>query len=119
MSEIGRLAIVLGFLVALWGIGASVVGGLRRNQGLIASGMHAAYAFSALTGIAVLALLQLLLARDFNVEYVASYSSSTLPLQYVVIGLGYSSTNNPVPQPAQDLWIDDVIVSATAVGCAD
>ncbi|MBM4265659.1 MAG: heme lyase CcmF/NrfE family subunit [Deltaproteobacteria bacterium] len=87
MGEIGRLAIVLGFLVALWGIGASVVGGLRRNQGLIASGMHAAYAFSALTGIAVLALLQLLLARDFNVEYVASYSSSTLPLQYTIAAL--------------------------------
>ena len=45
--------------------------------------------------------------------------STTLPVQYVVIGLGYSSTNNPVPQPAQDLWIDDVIVSGTAVTCAD
>jgi len=45
--------------------------------------------------------------------------SSTQPLQYVVIGLGYSSTNNPVAQPAQDLWIDDVIVSGTAVTCSD
>jgi hypothetical protein len=45
--------------------------------------------------------------------------SSTQPIQYVVLGMGYSSTNTPVPQPAQDLWIDDVIVSATAVGCAD
>lgn len=87
MSEIGRLAIVLGFIVALWGTAASILGALRRDKALIASGTHAAYAFSALTGIAVLALLQLLLARDFNVEYVASYSSSTLPLWYTIAAL--------------------------------
>ncbi len=87
MSEIGRLAIVLGFIVAIWGSAASILGGLRRDKALVASGTHAAYAFSALTGIAVLALLQLLLTRDFNVEYVASYSSSTLPLWYTIAAL--------------------------------
>lgn len=87
MSEIGRLAIVLGFIVAIWGSAASILGALRRDKRLVASGTHAAYAFSALTGIAVLALLQLLLARDFNVEYVASYSSSTLPLWYTIAAL--------------------------------
>lgn len=87
MSEIGRLAIVLGFIVAIWGAAASLLGALRRDKGLVVSGTHAAYAFSALTGIAVLALLQLLLARDFNVEYVASYSSSTLPLWYTIAAL--------------------------------
>jgi len=87
MSEIGRLAIILGFLVALWGIAASVLGAVRRDARLIDSGKHAAYAFSALTGIAVLALLYLLLTRDFNVEYVASYSSSTLPIWYTISAL--------------------------------
>ena len=87
MSEIGRLAVVLGFLVALWGVAASVLGALRRDERLIASGKHAAYAFSALTGIAVAALLTLLLRHDFNVEYVASYSSSTLPIWYTISAL--------------------------------
>jgi cytochrome c-type biogenesis protein CcmF len=87
MSEIGRLAIVLGFLVALWGIAASVLGALRRDRRLVDSGKHAAFAFSALTGIAVAALLTLLLRRDFNVEYVAAYSSSTLPFWYTVAAL--------------------------------
>lgn len=87
MSEIGRLAVVLGFIVAIWGAAASLLGALRRDKSLVTSGTHAAYAFSALTGIAVLALLQLLLARDFNVEYVASYSSSTLPLWYTIAAL--------------------------------
>ncbi|MFM7140654.1 MAG: heme lyase CcmF/NrfE family subunit [Alphaproteobacteria bacterium] len=87
MSEIGRLAIVLGFVVALWGIAASVLGALRRDRDLVASGSHAAYAFSALVGIAVLALLYLLLTHDFNVEYVASYSSTTLPTWYTIAAL--------------------------------
>ena len=73
MSELGRLAIVLGFIVAIWGSAASILGGFRRDRALVVSGTHAAYAFSALVGLAVFALLQLLLARDFNVEYVASY----------------------------------------------
>ena len=34
--------------------------------------------------VASIALLHALLTRDFNVEYVASYSSSTLPLHYTV-----------------------------------
>ena len=87
MSEIGRLAIVLGFVVALWGVLASVLGALRRDERLIASGKHAAFAFSALTGIAVAALLTLLLRHDFNVEYVASYSSSSLPVWYTIAAL--------------------------------
>jgi len=49
----------------------------------------------------------------------AKTDSTANPMQVVVFGLGYSSTNVPVPQPAQDLWIDDVIVSATAVTCDD
>ena len=53
MSDIGRLAIVLGFIVAIWGIVASVAGALRRDDDLVASGSHAAYAFSGLVGIAV------------------------------------------------------------------
>src|SRR5262249_30150226 len=87
MSEIGRLAIVFGWLTALWGVVASLGGALRRDRGLVASGTHAAYAFSALTAIAVAALLDALLTRDFNIEYVAAYSSTTLPTWYTIAAL--------------------------------
>ena len=87
MSDIGRLAIVLGFIVAIGGIVASVAGALRRDDDLVASGSHAAYAFSGLVGIAVAALLYLLLTHDFNVEYVSAYSSSTLPVWYTIAAL--------------------------------
>ncbi|HSD89566.1 MAG TPA: hypothetical protein VLB44_18675 [Kofleriaceae bacterium] len=35
------------------------------------------------------------------------------------IGIGFASSNNPVAQPAFDLWIDDVIVHSSAVTCAE
>lgn len=35
------------------------------------------------------------------------------------IGIGISSTNNPLAQPAFDLWIDDVIVHTSAVTCTE
>lgn len=60
------------------------------------------------------------LSGDVTVALTGSKTdSATMPMQYVVIGLGYSSTNVSSAQPAQDLWIDDVIVSASAVTCAD
>ncbi len=87
MSEIGRLAVVLAFLVALWGVLASLIGAIGRRREWVASGRHAAYAFSGLTVLATAALLDLLLVHDFNVEYVAAYSSSTLPLGYTIAAL--------------------------------
>jgi cytochrome c-type biogenesis protein CcmF len=87
MSEIGRLAIVLGFIAAVWGVLASLVGGVLHNPQVIRSGRNAAWVFTALVTIATGCLLQLLLAHDFNVEYVASYSSSTLPVNYTFAAL--------------------------------
>ena len=87
MTEIGRLAIVLGFIVAIWGVVASIVGGLKHSESWTRSGRNAGWAFTGLTTVATGCLLQLLFARDFNVEYVASYSSSTLPLWYTFAAL--------------------------------
>jgi hypothetical protein len=39
------------------------------------------------------------------------------PLQYITIGLGFAGTNVVVPQPALDLWIDDVIIDDAPVTC--
>ena len=87
MTEIGRLAIVLGFIVAIWGVVASIIGGLKHSESWTRSGRNAGWAFTGLTTVATGCLLQLLFARDFNVEYVASYSSSTLPLWYTFAAL--------------------------------
>jgi cytochrome c-type biogenesis protein CcmF len=87
MAALGRLAVCLALLCALFAVGASVVGAARRRRDLIATGANAAYAVFGLVAIAVAILLRALLVHDFSLEYVAAYSSSTLPVQYTVAAL--------------------------------
>src|SRR5947209_1746141 len=87
MPEVGRLAVCLALLFAAYGVLAGVAGGLRRRAPLVRSAEHAAYAVFGLVVIATAILLRALLAHDFSLEYVAAYSSSTLPVQYTVAAL--------------------------------
>ena len=87
MPELGRLAICLALLFAAYATGVSIVGAIRRRRHLVRSGAHAAYAVFALVVVAVAILLRALLTHDFSLEYVAAYSSSTLPVQYTVAAL--------------------------------
>src|SRR5512139_4066362 len=87
MTEIGALALVLALGLCGYGIGVSLIGAHRRSADLIASGEQAALAVWGLVVLAAAALLYALATHDFNVEYVASYSSSTLPLPYTIAAL--------------------------------
>jgi cytochrome c-type biogenesis protein CcmF len=87
MPEIGRLAVCLALLFAAYSVGAGIVGALRRRESLIRSSEHAAYAVFGLVVVATLVLLRALLQHDFSLEYVAAYSSSTLPAHYTVAAL--------------------------------
>jgi cytochrome c-type biogenesis protein CcmF len=87
MTHLGSLALYLAFVLTIYAISVSLWGASQRHHGWIASGVHAAYAVFGCVAMAVVALLHALLTRDFNVEYVSSYSSSTLPLQYTIASL--------------------------------
>ncbi|MGE0822459.1 MAG: heme lyase CcmF/NrfE family subunit [Candidatus Binatia bacterium] len=87
MTHLGSLSLALAFVLSLYAIAISLWGAFSRQERWIASGTNAAYAVFACVSFAVFALLQALLTHDFNVEYVASYSSSTLPLQYTIAAL--------------------------------
>lgn len=87
MTHLGSLALYLAFLLAVYAIAASIVGTVLRRSHWIASGVHAAYSVFGCVLMAVIALVHALLTRDFNLEYVSSYSSSTLPLQYTIAAL--------------------------------
>jgi cytochrome c-type biogenesis protein CcmF len=87
MPELGRLAVCLALLCALVSVIVSVRGALTRRGDLIRAGEHAAYAVFGLVALAVVLLLRALLSHDFSLEYVAAYSSSTLPTNYVVAAL--------------------------------
>jgi cytochrome c-type biogenesis protein CcmF len=87
MPELGRLAVCLALVCSAFAIGASIRGALARRPDVIRAGEHAAYAVFGLVVLAAIILLRALLTHDFSLEYVAAYSSSTLPTNYVVAAL--------------------------------
>jgi cytochrome c-type biogenesis protein CcmF len=87
VSEIGTLALQLGWCAALYAIVASLYGARAARAEFVASGRGASFAVFGCVAVAVGVMLHALLTHDFQIEYVASYSSNTLPLQYTVAAL--------------------------------
>jgi cytochrome c-type biogenesis protein CcmF len=87
MPLIGQLALALALILAFYSIVANVLGARRSIPVLVASARHAIWATCAMVTIAMLALWTSLLKSDFSLEYVASYSSSTLPTVYKITAL--------------------------------
>ena len=82
MENLGSLAILLAFCVALYATVASVVGRVRRKPFLVESGRRAVYGVWALVTIASAILVHALLTGDFRFAYVAEHSNNALPLLY-------------------------------------
>src|SRR5262245_54046768 len=87
MVDIGAVALMIALALGAYAVGISLAGAYSRRRDFVASGEHAALAVWGLVVIAVAALLHALVTHDFNIEYVAHYSSSTLPLQYTIAAL--------------------------------
>jgi cytochrome c-type biogenesis protein CcmF len=82
MTLLGSLALWVAFLLGLWGALTGFLGGSRARGDLIASSRHAVYAMCGALVVAVVALEVALFRHDFNVEYVAAYTSRNLPVFY-------------------------------------
>src|SRR5579864_4048857 len=87
MPLIGQLALALALIVAAYSIIANVIGVRRGIPSLLASARHALWAMCAMVTVAIAALWISLFHSDFSLEYVASYSSSTLPTFYKITSL--------------------------------
>ncbi len=87
MPELGRLALAIALLLAIYSIISNVIGARRGSPEFIASARHALWAMCAMVTIAVAALWTGLLTSDFSLEYVASYTSTTLPTVYKITSL--------------------------------
>ncbi|HTW89699.1 MAG TPA: heme lyase CcmF/NrfE family subunit [Candidatus Binataceae bacterium] len=87
MPLLGQLALALALILALYSIGANLYGIRRGLPELIASARHALWAMCAMVTVAMVVLWTELLRSDFSLEYVASYSSTTLPTIYKVTAL--------------------------------
>jgi len=87
MVDVGSLALAVGWVLAIYAAGMALAGARWRKREFVASAEHATLAVWGCVVIAVAALLHALVTHDFNIEYVAHYSSRTLPLQYTVAAL--------------------------------
>ncbi len=82
MALLGRALLILGLLVAVYGIGASVYGAISGRSAWVDSGRRSVYALAGLM-IAAFAILEIeFLRNNFSFNVVASHSSTTTPIFY-------------------------------------
>jgi cytochrome c-type biogenesis protein CcmF len=84
VTTLGQIALWLSLVVAAWGTVVGFLGGIHRRPELVQSAKRATYALLGLLTVAAAALLVALLRHDFNVAYVASYTSRDLPTVYTI-----------------------------------
>ncbi len=87
MIDVGAVALLVAWVLAIYAIVLSLVGVRVRRRDFIRSAEHAALAVWGLVSVSTAALLHALATHDFSIEYVAHYSSTTLPLPYVIAAL--------------------------------
>ncbi|MCC6848065.1 MAG: heme lyase CcmF/NrfE family subunit [Deltaproteobacteria bacterium] len=87
MVDLGLLSLRLALIGGLYAVLAAIYGAVARRPAYARSARQAAYAVHALVAVAALVLWRALVTRDFSLEYVASYASSTLSLPYRIAAL--------------------------------
>ncbi|MEK6688262.1 MAG: heme lyase CcmF/NrfE family subunit [Gemmatimonadota bacterium] len=84
MTLLGQFALWVGLLAGLWSAGIAFSGRWRDRPELAASAIRGSYALALAMIVAALALWKGLITHDFNIEYVASYTSRNLPTSYIM-----------------------------------
>jgi cytochrome c-type biogenesis protein CcmF len=82
MENLGSLALLLAFCVAIYSALASVVGRIKRKPYLVVSGQRGVYAVWVLITVASGILVHALMVSDFRFAYVAEHSNRAMPLLY-------------------------------------
>jgi len=82
VTVLGSLALWVALLLGIWGAVTGFAGGRLGRPDLQASSRRAVYAMFGALLAAVFALEWALFHHDFNVEYVAAYTSRNLPIFY-------------------------------------
>lgn len=87
MADIGYIALFLALIASVYSAIAFIFG-VRRNQpALTRSARNSILAACGLVSISVAALIYALVTHDFQIEYVASYTSRDLSLTYLLSAL--------------------------------
>ena len=83
MPLLGTLSLWLAFLVGLWGAVTGFAGGVQQRADLQQSARRATFALFGALVLAVISLEVAIFRHDFNLEYVAAYTSRNLPTFYL------------------------------------
>jgi len=84
IGALGTITLLVAFCVNAYALAASLVGQRQERPGMVRSGMYAAYAFSALMGLASSLIIYAFLSHDFTIKYVAHYSDLSMPFFYKI-----------------------------------
>jgi cytochrome c-type biogenesis protein CcmF len=82
MENLGSLATLLAFCIALYATFACVVGRVKNKPFLVVSGERAVYSVWVLMTLASGILVHALMTGDFRYAYVAEHSNRAMPLLY-------------------------------------
>jgi cytochrome c-type biogenesis protein CcmF len=84
MVDIGYFSLLLSVMATAYSIAAAIVGARLQRRDFILSSTGAAHAVTLLLTIGMAVLLWAFLTHDYQVSYVANYSSDNLPLLYLL-----------------------------------
>src|SRR5436190_12355122 len=84
MENLGSLALLLAFSVAVFALICSVTGALRKNLFLIAASQRSVYIVWLLITTASGILLYSIITGDFRLQYVAMHANKAMPIQYKI-----------------------------------
>ena len=87
MTLLGQFALWAAFLIGLWSVGIAFSGRWRDRPELAATVVRSVYAVFGCLVVATFSLWKGLVSHDFNIEYVAAYTSRNLPSYYIVTAL--------------------------------
>jgi len=87
IANLGYGALIITFLVALYGIGAALYGLLRNHPAWVDSARNAMLLTFPLMSLTALSIIFLLVTDHYEVEYVASVTSLSMPLYLKVTAL--------------------------------
>lgn len=82
MSELGTLSLLIGLVLAVYAVAASIIGVRKNLPELLISARYATYLTPIILVISTLSLVGAFISRDFQVRYVAEHSNLAMPKIY-------------------------------------
>src|SRR3972149_3068559 len=87
VANIGYGALVITFLVSLFGVGAAIYGVRKNKPAWVDSARNAMLLTFPLITLSALSIIYLLVNNHYEIEYVANVTSNSMPLYLKVTAL--------------------------------